>query len=130
IMQLRFHEVTDATTFATAQADAKAKGLKKNTKAYNSIVARKMEKKGWKLSTGDPVHSSVTFPFTDGKTWYKLGPAAVLGSEVSDAFAQFGQTTNGWTVQLTLNGKGTKDFGAITTTLAPQNRQLGIVLDK
>ena len=68
-----------------------------------------------------------------GASKYILGPAEVVGSEVSKAEAGIDQQGgNQWFVNLTFNGEGTKKFGAVTNRItsltAPQN-QLAIVLD-
>jgi preprotein translocase subunit SecD len=130
--QLRFRQVKDATSVSAAQSAAEQKNLKPRTARYDRAVAAEMAKKGWKLSTGDPVKSDVTYPSKDGKTWYKLGPAEVLGSDIkaNGTVAQFDQSTGGWEVELQFNGRGAKAFADITTALAPAKGQLGIVLDK
>jgi preprotein translocase subunit SecD len=69
------------------------------------------------------------------KTWYKfvLGPAALNGKDVSSAKAEFDQQNgNGWIVNLTFTGGGSKKFAAITKQLATQsqpNNEFAIVLD-
>jgi preprotein translocase subunit SecD len=69
------------------------------------------------------------------KTWYKfvLGPAALNGKDVSSAKAEFDQQNgNGWIVNLTFTGGGSKKFGAITKQLSTQsqpNNEFAIVLD-
>lgn len=66
---------------------------------------------------------------------YQVGPAALLGSDVGDALALFGQSINAqWTVQLNLTGDGADKFAAVTAALAAEPlgspaRQLAIVLD-
>ena len=66
-------------------------------------------------------------------TKYILGPAEVVGREVSKASAGLdSQAGNVWTVLLTFNGEGTKKFGALTarvTSLAAPQNQVAIVLD-
>lgn len=68
-----------------------------------------------------------------GDSKYILGPAEVLGRQVSKAAASIDQTTgSGWYVTLTFDGSGTKDFGALTTrvtSLAPPLNAVAIVLD-
>ena len=68
-----------------------------------------------------------------GFSKYILGPAEVLGTQVTKATAVISTTTaSGWYVVLDFNGDGTKAFGAMTSRLAgqasPQN-QAAIVLD-
>ena len=53
---------------------------------------------------------------------YILGPVEVFGSDISNAGASLvttstGATTGQWAVDLAFNGKGTKDFGDVTTRL-------------
>jgi preprotein translocase subunit SecD len=68
-----------------------------------------------------------------GASKYILGPAEVLGRQVSKATAGIDQQgASGWYVLLTFNGEGTKAFGSITdrvTTLASPQNQVAIVLD-
>ncbi len=64
---------------------------------------------------------------------YILGPAEVVGTDISTASAQLDQTNgNGWMVLLNFKSSGTSKFGAITTRVvklgAPQN-QVAVVLD-
>ncbi|MFC5911070.1 protein translocase subunit SecD [Streptacidiphilus monticola] len=63
---------------------------------------------------------------------YALGPVAVAGQDLSDASAGLSQTTGQWEVDLSFNGKGTKQFAdttkALTSKTSPQN-QFAIVLD-
>jgi len=68
-----------------------------------------------------------------GASKYILGPAEVLGRQVSKATAGIDQQgASGWYVLLTFNGEGTKAFGNITarvTSLASPRNQVAIVLD-
>ena len=68
-----------------------------------------------------------------GGAKFILGPAEVLGRQVTKAAAAIDQTTgSGWYVTLSFNGEGTKDFGALTsrvTSLPPPLNQVAIVLD-
>jgi protein-export membrane protein SecD len=123
--QLRFREVLDTTSVETPPSN----NLRRGTAAYNRAVEELMAKKGWRLSTGDPVKQPVTFPSKDGKTWYKLGPAEVLGSDVRNPFAQFDQQTGKWDVTLNFDSRGTKAWAAMTTRLAGKGA-IAIVLDK
>ncbi len=45
---------------------------------------------------------------------YALGQAVVLGTDVTSEAAQIDTTSNQWVVNLSLNGKATKAFGALT----------------
>ena len=47
---------------------------------------------------------------------YVLGQAVILGTDVLSESAAIDTTTNGWVVNLTLNGKATKAFGNLTET--------------
>lgn len=68
-----------------------------------------------------------------GLTKYILGPAEVLGRQISKASAGLdSQSGNAWYVSLTFNGEGTTAFGAITsrvTSLVAPLNQVAIVLD-
>jgi len=68
-----------------------------------------------------------------GLTKYILGPAEVLGRQISKASAGLdAQSGSAWYVSLTFNGEGTKAFGAITsrvTSLITPLNQVAIVLD-
>lgn len=69
----------------------------------------------------------------EGGAKYILGPAEVLGRQVSEAQAGYDPSQGvSWFVSLTFNGEGTKAFGAITSRVtslpSPQN-QVAIVLD-
>jgi preprotein translocase subunit SecD len=69
----------------------------------------------------------------DGGAKYILGPAEVLGTQVSSAEAGYDPTQGlAWYVSLAFNGEGTKAFGAITTRVtslpSPLN-QVAFVLD-
>lgn len=68
-----------------------------------------------------------------GASKYILGPAEVIGSDVSKAQSGIDQQGgNQWFVNLTFNSEGTKKFGAVTnriTSLAAPQNQLAIVLD-
>ena len=68
-----------------------------------------------------------------GVNKYILGPAEVLGQQVSSAEAGYDPAQGlAWYVSLAFNGEGTKAFGAITTrvtTLPSPLNQVAIVLD-
>ncbi|HZW45506.1 MAG TPA: protein translocase subunit SecD [Dermatophilaceae bacterium] len=83
----------------------------------------------------DPAKPMVTCS-VDGRAKYILGPAEVLGSEVSDATSGQQQTQGGstgiWEVRLDFNAAGTKAFGDVTSRLVvlqPPRNQFAIVLD-
>lgn len=68
---------------------------------------------------------------------YILGPVEMSGETISDASAMIGTTSTGattgqWVVQMTLNDKGTKTFGEISTRMygaTPPLNQFAFVLD-
>lgn len=78
----------------------------------------------------------ITCDFTN-TVKYLLGPVEVSGSDISNATAGMvttstGATTGQWAVDLAFNGKGTKDFGDVTTRLnglTGSQNQFAIVLD-
>jgi preprotein translocase subunit SecD len=74
----------------------------------------------------------------EGDFKYLLGPAEVVGTDISSASAspevnqQGNVTGTGWQVNLSFNGKGAKKFGDVTTRLAAlqdARNQFAIVLD-
>lgn len=82
---------------------------------------------------GDTPEQTIVTCARSSSTKYILGPAEVVGREISKASAGLdSQAGNAWTVLLTFNGDGTKKFGALTSRVtslpAPQN-QVAIVLD-
>jgi preprotein translocase subunit SecD len=83
----------------------------------------------------DPAKPMVTCS-VDGQAKYILGPAEVLGSEVSNATSGQQQSQGGstgiWEVRLDFNSAGTKAFCDVTSRIVslPKPRsQFGIVLD-
>jgi preprotein translocase subunit SecD len=83
----------------------------------------------------DPAKPMVTCS-VDGQAKYILGPAEVLGSEVSNATSGQQQSQGGstgiWEVRLDFNAAGTKAFCDVTSRIVslPKPRsQFGIVLD-
>ena len=83
-------------------------------------------------NTDDP-NSAIVTCGQNSLTKYILGPAEVLGKDVSKASAVLDQNGGaGWLVSLSFNGNGTKKFGALTSRITgfaePQN-QAAIVLD-
>jgi preprotein translocase subunit SecD len=83
----------------------------------------------------DPAKPMVTCA-ADGQAKYILGPAEVLGSEISNATSGVQQTQTGATgineVRLDFNAEGTKAFGDVTSrlvSLPPPRNQFAIVLD-
>jgi len=51
---------------------------------------------------------------------YVLDRAVILGTDVTSEAAAIDTTTNGWVVNLTLNGKATKAFGTLTSNQATE----------
>jgi len=51
---------------------------------------------------------------------YVLDKAVILGTDVTSEAAAIDTTTNGWVVNLTLNGKATKAFGTLTSNQATE----------
>jgi preprotein translocase subunit SecD len=83
----------------------------------------------------DPAKAMVTCS-SDGQAKYILGPAEVLGSEISNASSDVQQNQGGATgvneVLLNFNAAGTKSFCDVTSrivSLASPRNQFGIVLD-
>jgi preprotein translocase subunit SecD len=90
-----------------------------------------------RTSGGDDPKKPLITCLDDGSEKYVLGPAEVLGTDVTGADASLatnsqGTTTGGWIVTLDFSRSGAKKFGATTTRLASQQPPLnrfGIVLD-
>lgn len=87
------------------------------------------------LAGGKPVDATQYLATckTDGTVKYLLGPATVLGTQITSASAGIPQgSAGGWVVNLTLDSEGSAAFLKTTTELSqnqsPQN-QFGIVLD-
>lgn len=82
------------------------------------------------LSSLDRANSETVACSQDGTVKYLLAPAKVVGTEVSGANASLG--TQGWEVNLSFNGAGTKAWAnltsAVTSLPAPTN-EVAIVLD-
>jgi len=83
----------------------------------------------------DPAKPMVTCS-VDGRAKYILGPAEVLGSQISNATSGQQQSQGGstgiWEVRLDFNAEGTKAFGDVTSRLVSLERprnQFAIVLD-
>ena len=69
---------------------------------------------------------------TDGLTKYLLGPVAVDGKDITGASASIPSNSTAWTVNVSFNGTGSKNFGDTTGAIyknpSPRN-QFAIVLD-
>lgn len=94
------------------------KGTRKLFDKLNCAKSNWKKEIGYTSRTYDDPNQQVVGCGTTGPTKgykYVLGKAAVLGTQVSSAHAGVSSTSNGWVVDLTLNSKGTKAFGALTT---------------
>ena len=82
---------------------------------------------------GDTPEQTIVTCARNSATKYILGPAEVIGRQVSKASSGLDtQAGNVWTVLLTFDNEGTKAFGALTqrvTSLAAPQNQVAIVLD-
>ncbi|MEI6229571.1 MAG: protein translocase subunit SecD [Actinomycetes bacterium] len=84
-----------------------------------------------KGGAADPAKFLVTCS-TDGQLKYLLEPAAVQGTEISNAQAGIAQGGVGWEVNLTFTSAGAQQFAATTTKLSkqqPPQNQFAITLD-
>jgi len=134
--ELRFRQVLAETSALTANdtttAATPASGV---TPAINAkFAALNCADPASRQGTGaDAPTDTIVACSRSGTTKYILGPAEVLGRQVSKATAGIDQQgASGWYVLLTFNGEGTKAFGSITarvTTLASPQNQVAIVLD-
>ena len=135
--ELRFRQVlaetagvanpTDTSTAATPVEGVTAE-LNNRFAALDCTVAANLEGTG-----ADAPADTIVACSRDGGAKYILGPAEVLGTQVSSAEAGYDPTQGlAWFVSLSFNGEGTKAFGAITTRVtslpSPLN-QVAIVLD-
>jgi preprotein translocase subunit SecD len=90
-----------------------------------------------RTSGGDDPKKPLVTCLDDGSEKYVLGPAEVLGTDVTGAEAQLntnsqGAVTGGWIVTLDFSGAGGRKFADTTRRLAAQQPPLnrfGIVLD-
>jgi preprotein translocase subunit SecD len=133
--ELRFRQVlaesaSGATTGAGAATPVAGVSAELNAKYANLDCSKPEARQG---QGGDLPEETIVTCARSSATKYILGPAEVIGREVSKASAGLDtQAGNAWTVLLTFNGEGTKKFGAITSRVtglaAPQN-QVAIVLD-
>ena len=135
--ELRFRQVlaetagvanpTDTSTAATP-VDGVTAELNNRFAALDCTIAANLEGTG-----ADSPSDTIVACSRDGGTKYILGPAEVLGQQVSSAEAGYDPTQGlAWFVSLSFNGEGTRAFGAITTRVtslpSPLN-QVAIVLD-
>lgn len=136
--ELRFRQVLaeGPATAATTSTDTKTATLPAGVSAdlnqqFAALDCSKPENR--QGGGGDVANGPLVSCDRGGFTKYILGPAEVLGTQVSKATAVISTTTaSGWYVVLDFNGDGTKAFGSMTSRLAgqasPQN-QAAIVLD-
>jgi preprotein translocase subunit SecD len=135
--ELRFRQVlaeaagvanpTDTSTAATPVAGV-TEDLNNRFAALDCSIAANLEGTG-----ADAPAETIVACSRDGGAKYILGPAEVLGQQVSSAEAGYDPSQGlAWYVSLSFNGDGTKAFAAITTRVtslqSPLN-QVAIVLD-
>ena len=137
---------TAATPTATATSAPAATGAKPKNASDLAWVTPELQQQLASLNCADPKavaklsaepkDKPMVTCSSDGQAKYILGPAEVLGSEISDATsgAQSNQsgTTGVYEVRLNFNGAGTTAFCTVTsriTPLTPPLNQFGIVLD-
>jgi preprotein translocase subunit SecD len=129
--QLRFREVLGTVGLSEVKAAAVKAKLKEGTDKFDRFVAKELKEQGYVLTKGDTVDEEVVFPAAEEEIWYKLGPAGVLGKDISDASALFDtQGGTGWQVNLEMNREGARKWADLTGRLAAQQQQLAIVLDQ
>ena len=135
--ELRFRQVlaetagaanpTDTSTAATPAGGANDE-ISNRFAALDCSIAANLEGTGADSPTDTIIACS-----RDGGAKYILGPAEVLGQQVSTAEAGYDPSQGlAWYVSLSFNGEGTKAFAAITsrvTTLESPLNQVAIVLD-
>ena len=135
--ELRFRQVlatansgalTGDTSTAATPASGVASDINSKYAALDCTKAANLQGTG-----SDNPNDTIVACDKSGASKYILGPAEVVGRDISKAAAGIDQQGgNQWYVNLTFNGDGTKKFGAVTSRItslpAPQN-QLAIVLD-
>ena len=133
--ELRFRQVlaesTTGASTATGAATPVAGVSAEINAAYAALDCSKAAaRQGF---GGDTPEQTIVSCNRASATKYILGPAEVVGRQVSKASAGLDtQAGNAWTVLLTFNNEGTKAFGALTqrvTSLAAPQNQVAIVLD-
>jgi len=134
--ELRFRQVlaesSALTAGDTATAATPATGVSADVNA--KFAALNCANPTSRQGTGaDAPTDTIVACSRSGASKYILGPAEVLGRQVSKATAGIDQQgASAWYVLLTFNGEGTKAFGNITarvTTLTSPQNQVAIVLD-
>jgi preprotein translocase subunit SecD len=133
--ELRFRQVLAESTSGAASGAGEATpvaGVSPEVNAAYAAIDCSTNQARQSLG-GDLPEQTIVTCARNSATKYILGPAEVVGREVSEASAGLDtQAGNVWTVMLTFNNDGTKKFGArtqrVTGLAAPQN-QVAIVLD-
>jgi preprotein translocase subunit SecD len=133
--ELRFRQVLATGAGATAVVDPTATPVAGVTPEINAQFASfDCTLAANRQGTGTDLPSQ-TIVACDraGLTKYILGPAEVLGRQISEASAGLDtQSGSAWFVSLTFNSEGTAAFATVTsrvTSLPEPNNQLAIVLD-
>jgi preprotein translocase subunit SecD len=133
--ELRFRQVlAESTTGATAGSGSATPvaGVSAEINAAYAALDCSTNIARQNLGSDTPEQTIVSCA-RNSATKYILGPAEVVGRQVSKASAGLDtQAGNVWTVLLTFDGEGTKAFGDITkrvTGLASPQNQVAIVLD-
>lgn len=127
--ELRFRQTLVADTTGTSK---KVSGVSKDVAAKFAALDCSKPASHQGGNSDDPNTELITCG-QNSLTKYILGPAEVLGKDVSKAEAVLDQQGGaGWLVSLSFNGDGTRKFGALTTRITgkpePTN-QAAIVLD-
>lgn len=133
--ELRFRQVLAESTSGAATGTGKSTpvaGVSAEVNAAYAAIDCRTNAARQNLGNDTPQQTIVTCA-RNSATKYILGPAEVVGRQVSKASAGLDtQAGNVWTVLLTFNGEGTKAFGDLTkrvTGLASPQNQVAIVLD-
>jgi preprotein translocase subunit SecD len=133
--ELRFRQVLAESTSGAASGAGEATpvaGVSPEVNAAYAAIDCSTNQARQSLG-GDLPEQTIVTCARNSATKYILGPAEVVGREVSEASAGLDtQAGNVWTVMLTFNNDGTKKFGALTqrvTGLAAPQNQVAIVLD-
>ena len=133
--ELRFRQVLAESTSGASTgsgASTPVAGVSAEVNAAYAAIDCRTNAARQNLGNDTPQQTIVTCA-RNSATKYILGPAEVVGRQVSKASAGLDtQAGNVWTVLLTFNGEGTKAFGDLTkrvTGLASPQNQVAIVLD-
>ena len=108
---------SSAATTAGDPSAVNAQTMKLFEKLDCSDLSTWKQKLGYtELKWDDP--TSQTVACGPGGVKYVLGPAVILGTDVTSESANINTTSNAWEVDLNLDGKATKAFGDLTQTQA------------